>query len=338
MHKKIFLVTGGAGFIGSNLIRILLQDKRNYVINLDKLTYAAHSSSVEKLALNPNYVFVHGDICNKELVKDILVKYNPETVIHLAAESHVDRSINTPSEFIQTNIVGTFVLLEESYSYWNLLSKDKKDNWLFLHVSTDEVYGDLGKEDTPFNEFNRYVPSSPYSASKASSDHLVKAWSRTYGLPVIVTNCSNNYGPFQHSEKLIPLTINNCILGKEIPVYGDGKQVRDWIYVEDHAKALLAVIKKGKRGQSYNIGGNSEMTNLALIQLVCQVLNELKPNSEVEVNDYRELISFVKDRPGHDKRYAIDNSKIVKDTGWIPSCNFREGIVKTIQWYLDNIS
>ncbi len=329
---KVLLITGGCGFIGSNLVRFCL--KAGYrVINLDKLTYACNRSSLVDLEDDPNYKFVHGDICDAELIRGLFGKYRPEAVLHLAAESHVDRSIDSPEEFIQTNIVGTFRLLSVALDYFKSLEGTDKENFRFLHVSTDEVFGSLGPEGY-FTESTPYDPRSPYSASKASSDHLVRAFHHTYGLPVLVTNCSNNYGPYQFPEKLIPLVINSAIRGKNLPVYGDGKNVRDWLYVEDHCEAIRLVLEKGKSGEIYNIGGNSEKTNIEIVRTLCNILDELHPREDGI--SYEKQIAFVPDRPGHDRRYAIDASRIEKALGWKPQNTFSSGIRRTVQWYLEN--
>ncbi|HAS6349114.1 TPA: dTDP-glucose 4,6-dehydratase [Vibrio vulnificus] len=334
MSKTIF-VTGGAGFIGSALVRYLINETDNVVVNFDKLTYAGNLESLRPIERNERYHFVQGDICNRTLVSKVLSKHQPDFVMHLAAESHVDRSIDGPGEFIQTNVVGTYELLEASRSYYAKLSDDKRVSFRFHHISTDEVYGDLGDTGL-FTEDTAYEPSSPYSASKAASDHLVRAWHRTYGLPVVLTNCSNNYGPFHFPEKLIPLVILNALEGKQLPIYGDGKQVRDWLFVEDHARALYRVVTQGVLGQTYNIGGFNEKQNIEVVTTICNHLNELIDSKPDGLNDFKELITFVKDRPGHDVRYAIDASKINKELGWYPEETFDSGILKTIKWYLDN--
>lgn len=333
--SKTILVTGGAGFIGSALVRYLINETDSIVVNFDKLTYAGNLESLNSVDSNERYHFVQGDICNRELVAAMFVKYQPDYIMHLAAESHVDRSIDGPGEFIETNIVGTYTLLEATRSYYKGLSDDKKAVFRFHHISTDEVYGDLG-ETGLFTEENSYEPSSPYSASKAASDHLVRAWFRTYQLPVVITNCSNNYGPYHFPEKLIPLIILNALEGKSLPIYGDGKQVRDWLFVEDHARALYTVVSKGKLGETYNIGGFNEKKNIDVVRTICDHLNELICEKPAGLADFNELITFVKDRPGHDVRYAIDASKINKELGWRPEETFESGIRKTIEWYLDN--
>lgn len=328
-----WLVTGGAGFIGSNFIRKLMKLPGKMIINLDKLSYAGNMDSLFDVLDNPNHIFVKGSIADKSLVTTLLKRYKIQAVINFAAESHVDRSIDDPSEFINTNIVGTFNLLEAVRAYWNTLNDYHRKAFRFLHVSTDEVYGSLGSEGF-FTETFAYAPNSPYSASKASSDHLVRAYHHTYGLPTLATNCSNNYGPYQFPEKLIPLMILNALEGKKLPVYGNGQNIRDWLYVEDHCQAILTVLEKGIPGEVYNIGGNNEMTNLNVVYTLCDILDELHPCAGTK--SYREQISFVKDRPGHDLRYAIDASKIKRDLGWQPKETFITGIKKTVQWYLNN--
>jgi len=327
------LITGGAGFIGSNLVHYCMENKDYTLINLDKLTYAGNPESLSSVANHPRHVFVQGDICDRDLLKGLFQKYQPQAVMHLAAESHVDRSIDGPGEFIQTNLVGTFQLLEAARGYWSTLSEEKKRAFRFQHISTDEVYGSLGKEGY-FTEESRYQPSSPYSASKASSDHIVRAYFHTYGLPILITNCSNNYGPRQFPEKLIPLMILNALEGRELPVYGDGQNVRDWLYVEDHCRALLTVLAGGAPGETYNIGGNQEKSNLEVVQSVCRLLDELSPRADGK--PYGDQVVFVKDRPGHDFRYAIDASKIKRMLGWQPAENFESGLRRTVAWYLDN--
>lgn len=329
------LVTGGAGFIGSAVIRHIINDTNDEVLNLDKLTYAGNLESLASIENNPRYQFAQADICDAIAVKQLFNDFQPDLVMHLAAESHVDRSIDGPSDFIQTNIVGTYNLLEVARSYWQTLTDDKKANFKFHHISTDEVYGDLDGTDNLFTETTAYSPSSPYSASKASSDHLVRAWQRTYGLPTIVTNCSNNYGPYHFPEKLIPLMILNALDGKALPVYGNGQQIRDWLYVEDHARALYKVITEGKIGETYNIGGHNEKANIDVVKTICSILDELQPQANGQ--KYESLITYVKDRPGHDLRYAIDASKIQKDLGWVPEESFETGIRKTVKWYLNNL-
>jgi len=330
------LVTGGAGFIGSAVVRHLINDKKYSVINVDNLTYAGNLESLVHVQSSPLYGFEHANICDSVEMKRIFQKHNPDKVMHLAAESHVDRSIDKPIDFIQTNVIGTFNVLEGVRIYYQSLKGLKKDNFRFLHVSTDEVYGDLKNTNNFFSEETRYDPSSPYSASKASSDHLVRAWHRTYNLPVLITNCSNNYGPYQFPEKLIPHMILTAITLKPLPVYGDGKQIRDWLYVDDHVSALMIVALNGKIGETYNIGGNNEIKNIEVVQQICSILDELLPINNSEFSSYSELITYVEDRPGHDVRYAIDSSKINKSLGWKPNENFESGIRKTIMWYLKN--
>ena len=337
------IVTGGAGFIGSALVRFLIRNTNYTIINVDKLTYAGNLKSLKEIDKSKRYFFEKLDICNKEKIREIFNKHNPGAIIHLAAESHVDKSIEGPQTFIDTNIVGTFNLLSVSLDYWKKLSNKKKNNFKFQHISTDEVYGDLTKDEKPFKEINQYKPSSPYAASKASSDHLVRAWHRTFGLPILITNCSNNYGPFHYPEKLIPLSIINAICGKNINVYGNGKQIRDWIYVDDHVEALTLVFQKGRIGHTYNIGANNEYTNIEVVKMICEELNNLKDkiveenqNLPQTTKDYRNLICFVKDRPGHDLRYAINAQKIRKELGWKPKETFTSGLTKTIIWFLEN--
>lgn len=327
------LLTGGAGFIGSNLIHYLIENTNHKIVNVDKLTYAGNLISLKDIEENERYSFEKIDICNYDNVRDLFHKYSPDAVMHLAAESHVDRSIDGPGEFIQTNIVGTYNLLQNAFNYWKSLDGEKKNSFRFLHVSTDEVFGSLG-ETGFFTETTPYDPKSPYSASKASSDHLVRAWQHTFGLPSMITNCSNNYGPYQFPEKLIPVVILNAINGKDIPIYGKGDNVRDWLYVEDHAAALYKVISNGVVGETYNIGGKNEMKNIDIVNIICEILDELKPKSN---GSYKDQIKFVKDRPGHDKRYAIDPAKIEKELGFKPAHNFNEGIRKTVEWYLNNL-
>jgi dTDP-glucose 4,6-dehydratase len=329
------VVTGGAGFIGSALIRFIIKETKHDVLNLDKLTYAGNLESLDSVSSSERYSFVQLDICDQQGLDKLLNEYQPDLIMHLAAESHVDRSIDGPAEFIQTNIVGTFTLLSAVRSYWDNLPKVKKDNFKFHHISTDEVYGDLNETDL-FTEETPYAPSSPYSASKASSDHLVRAWHRTYGLPVVLTNCSNNYGPYHFPEKLIPLVILNALEGAALPIYGDGQQIRDWLYVEDHARALYKVVTEGLIGETYNIGGFNEKANIDVVYAICDLLEELVPEKPGQLESYRDLITFVKDRPGHDVRYAIDASKIEKALNWRPIESFDSGIKKTVQWYIAN--
>jgi len=331
-----FLITGGAGFIGSAVVRHLINDSSDEVLNLDKLTYASNLESLSSIDNSDRYHFVQADICNADVLKTILNDFQPDVVMHLAAESHVDRSIDGPAEFIQTNIVGTYQLLEVSRAYWQSLPGDKQSRFRFHHVSTDEVYGDLEGTDDLFLETTSYEPSSPYSASKASSDHLVRAWNRTYGLPIVITNCSNNYGPYQFPEKLIPHMILNAISGKALPVYGDGLQIRDWLHVEDHARALVKVALEANDGETYNIGGHNEVKNIDVVKTLCILLEDLVPNKPEGVDRYEDLITYVKDRPGHDVRYAIDASKIQRDLGWVPEETFETGLRKTVEWYLSN--
>lgn len=328
------LVSGGAGFIGGNFVLDWLERHDETVINLDKLTYAGNLDTLRELKGDDRHVFVHGDIGDRELVSDLLSIHKPRAVINFAAESHVDRSIHGPGDFIQTNIVGTFNLLEAVRGHWDGLPDGEKQGFRFLHVSTDEVYGTLSKDDAPFNELNRYEPNSPYSASKAASDHLVRAWHHTYGLPVLTTNCSNNYGPYHFPEKLIPLVILNALSGKSLPIYGDGQQIRDWLYVRDHCSAIRRVLEAGTVGETYNVGGWNEKPNLDVVQTICAILDELKPKADG--GRYSDQITFVKDRPGHDRRYAIDARKLEHELGWRPAETFETGIRKTIAWYLEN--
>ncbi|NKS47067.1 dTDP-glucose 4,6-dehydratase [Acinetobacter lwoffii] len=330
------LVTGGAGFIGSAVVRHITQDTDNTVLNVDKLTYAGNLESLAKVADNPRYQFSQTDICDRAALDQLFQAFQPDAVMHLAAESHVDRSITGPAAFIETNIIGTYQLLEAARHYWNGLAEDKKAEFRFHHISTDEVYGDLEGTEDLFLETTPYAPSSPYSASKASSDHLVRAWHRTYGLPVVLTNCSNNYGPYHFPEKLIPLVILNALTGKPLPVYGNGAQIRDWLYVEDHARALYKVITEAEVGETYNIGGHNEQQNIDVVKAICNLLEELAPNKPQGIANYHDLITYVKDRPGHDLRYAIDASKIKKDLGWVPVETFESGLRKTVEWYLAN--
>jgi dTDP-glucose 4,6-dehydratase len=350
--KLNILVTGGAGFIGSAVVRHLINDTNHCVVNLDKLTYAGNLESLKSIEENARYAFEQVDICDAAGLKRVFNQHQPDIVMHLAAESHVDRSIDGPGEFIHTNIVGTYTLLEQARVYWNSLENEKKVNFKFHHISTDEVYGDLPHPDEVgnstlnienlklplFEETTAYAPSSPYSASKAGSDHLVRAWQRTYGLPTLVTNCSNNYGPYHFPEKLVPLIILNALEGKLLPIYGKGNQIRDWLYVEDHARALVVVATKGKIGETYNIGGYNERQNIEVVDTICEILAELAPieNLKLNIKHYKDLKIFVKDRPGHDMRYAIDASKIQKELGWTPVETFESGIRKTVKWYLNN--
>ncbi|HAS8528614.1 TPA: dTDP-glucose 4,6-dehydratase [Vibrio vulnificus] len=331
-----FLVTGGAGFIGSAVIRHIINDTRDSVINLDKLTYAGNLESLHEVSSSDRYVFEQVDICDRAELDRVFAVYKPDAVMHLAAESHVDRSIDGPAAFIQTNIVGTYNLLEASRAYWSNLEENEKARFRFHHISTDEVYGDLEGTEDLFTESTSYSPSSPYSASKASSDHLVRAWQRTYGLPTLVTNCSNNYGPYHFPEKLIPLMILNALEGKPLPVYGDGMQIRDWLFVEDHARALYKVVTEGGVGETYNIGGHNEKANIEVVKTLCALLEEYRPNKPAGIDAYESLITYVKDRPGHDVRYAIDASKIERELGWKPEETFESGIRKTVEWYLAN--
>ena len=328
------LLTGGAGFIGSAVVRHIIKNTDDEVLNLDKLTYAGNLESLNEISGNPRYQFQQVDICDADKLADVFTMFKPDVVMHLAAESHVDRSIDGPTAFIQTNIVGTYTLLEAARQYWQGLEESKKTHFRFHHISTDEVYGDLEGTTDLFTETTSYAPSSPYSASKASSDHLVRAWHRTYGLPVIVTNCSNNYGPYHFPEKLIPLVILNALDAKPLPVYGNGQQIRDWLYVEDHARALYKVVTEGVVGETYNIGGHNEKQNIEVVKTICKILDELRPQANAE--PYESLITFVKDRPGHDLRYAIDATKIGNELGWKPEETFETGIRKTVEWYLNN--
>jgi len=333
---KKLLITGGAGFIGSAVIRHIINNSNNSVVNIDKLTYAGNIESIDSIKNNDRYVFEKEDICNADEVKRIFIEHEPDIVMHLAAESHVDRSIDDPGEFIKTNIVGTYILLQQARIYWSSLKGSKKDGFRFHHISTDEVYGDLEGKDSLFTEETSYAPSSPYSASKASSDHLVRSWHRTFGLPILITNCSNNYGPYQFPEKLIPLVILNALKGKVLPIYGDGQQIRDWLYVEDHARALVHVACNGKIGETYNIGGHNEMKNIEVVRVICSILDELVPSKIDGISQYQQLIQYVDDRLGHDVRYAIDASKIANELGWTPDETFLTGIQKTVEWYLNN--
>ena len=356
--EKTIMVTGGAGFIGSALVRYLIDETQCQVINVDKLTYAGNLENLKTVADNNRYYFEQVDICDSNAIERIFRQYQPDFLMHLAAESHVDRSIDGPADFIQTNIVGTYNLLEQARSYWSTLQNDKRQAFRFHHISTDEVYGDLPHPDEIvhgddresgnlplFTEHTAYAPSSPYSATKASSDHLVRAWHRTYGLPILITNCSNNYGPYHFPEKLIPLIILNALEGKPLPVYGKGNQIRDWLYVEDHARALFKVVTEGKIGQTYNIGGHNEKQNIEVVKFICTILDELVPTDQghceertvAAISSYADLITYVTDRPGHDRRYAIDASKIQQELGWQPQETFESGIRKTVEWYINNL-
>ena len=331
--QNAILVTGGAGFIGSNFILQQMQDESVSILNLDKLTYAGNLHNLDSIALHRRYEFIHGDIGDRDLVRQLLEKHKPGAIVHFAAESHVDRSIRGPEDFIRTNVDGTFGLLEETRAYWSALQDEERNRFRFLHVSTDEVYGSLGPKDPPFCETTPYAPNSPYAASKAASDHLVRAYHHTYGLPTLTTNCSNNYGPFQFPEKLIPLMILNARDGKPLPVYGDGKNVRDWLFVEDHCAAIATVLRRGRAGEAYNIGGWNEKPNIEIVETVCDLVDEIAPRSG---ESRRSLITFVKDRPGHDRRYAMDARKIDRELGWKPKATFESGIRKTVRWYLEN--
>jgi dTDP-glucose 4,6-dehydratase len=334
--KSTIIVTGGAGFIGSAVVRYLISETDHKVVVIDKLTYAGNLNSLISVKKSKNFSFENADICSADDMKSIFIKHKPDAVMHLAAESHVDRSINGPGIFIETNLVGTYRLLEASRIFLKTLDEDRRSSFRFLHISTDEVFGDLEDPNKFFHEDTRYAPSSPYSASKAGSDHLVNAWGRTYGLSTIITNCSNNYGPFHFPEKLIPLTIINALDGKSLPIYGKGTQIRDWLYVDDHARALVKVLFEGAPGSSYNIGGHNEKRNIDVVIALCDLLDELAPNHPSGISEYKELITFVADRPGHDLRYAIDASKIEKELGWIPKETFESGLRKTVKWYLSN--
>ncbi len=334
--KMRFLITGGAGFIGSAVIRHIIQNTEHEVLNVDKLTYAGNLESLSSISNYSRYQFSQTDICNRAALDQLFTDFQPDAVMHLAAESHVDRSISGPYAFIETNISGTYQMLEASRAYWLGLNEKKKDTFRFHHISTDEVYGDLEGTTDLFTEKTPYSPSSPYSASKASSDHLVRAWNRTYGLPILVTNCSNNYGPYHFPEKLIPLMILNALQGKALPVYGNGQQIRDWLFVEDHARALYTVVTQGQVGETYNIGGHNEKANIDVVLTICSLLEELAPNKPQGIERYRDLITYVKDRPGHDVRYAIDASKIERELGWTPKESFETGLRKTVEWYLNN--
>ncbi|MFA0015771.1 dTDP-glucose 4,6-dehydratase [Vibrio lentus] len=330
------LVTGGAGFIGSAIIRHIIRDTQDTVINLDKLTYAGNLESLAEVSDSERYHFEHVDISQRDKLDRVFSKHQPDLVMHLAAESHVDRSIDGPAAFIETNVMGTYHLLESARQYWSTLDETRKTAFRFHHISTDEVYGDLQGTDDLFTETTSYAPSSPYSASKASSDHLVRAWQRTYGFPTLVTNCSNNYGPYHFPEKLIPLMILNALDGKPLPVYGDGMQIRDWLFVEDHARALYKVVTEGEIGETYNIGGHNEKANIEVVKSICSLLEEFRPKKPAGVESYESLITYVKDRPGHDVRYAIDATKIAQELSWTPEETFESGIRKTVEWYLNN--
>ena len=334
MSKSPILVTGGAGFIGSNFILRWFATESTPVVNLDKLTYAGNAHNLEKISTDPRYAFVHGDICDRELVAQLLQRHRPRAIVHFAAESHVDRSIHGPDDFVRTNVNGTFSLLEEVRSHWMEMGQEEKAGFRFLHVSTDEVYGALGPTDPAFSETTPYAPNSPYAASKAASDHLVRAYHHTYALPTLTTNCSNNYGPYQFPEKLIPLTVLHALAGKSIPVYGDGQNVRDWLYAEDHCDAIRTVLARGRPGETYNIGGRNEKPNLEVVHTICSTLDELRPNDPAV--PHRNLITFVTDRPGHDRRYAMNADKIERELNWRPQQSFASGIRKTIEWYLAN--
>lgn len=330
------LITGGSGFIGSALVRHIIKNTQDEVVNIDKLTYAGNNDNLTEICQSDRYIFEKVDICDYDRIKEVFKIYNPDVVMHLAAESHVDRSINGPSIFIETNLIGTYTMLEASRSYWQQLTGIKRDNFRFHNISTDEVFGDLKHSEMPFNEKTSYAPSSPYSATKAGADHLVRAWGRTYNLPIVITNCSNNYGPYHFPEKLIPLVILNALSAKPLPIYGDGSQIRDWLYVEDHARALYKVITKAGAGQTYNIGGHNEVTNIEVVTSICNILDELAPEKLGSLKSYSDLITFVADRPGHDKRYAIDAKKIELDLGWKPEETFESGLRKTVTWYMHN--
>ncbi|MBW3226028.1 dTDP-glucose 4,6-dehydratase [Marinobacter adhaerens] len=330
------LVTGGAGFIGSAVIRHIINNTHDEVVNLDKLTYAGNLESLTEVSDSSRYAFEKVDVCNRAGVDRVLKEHQPDAIMHLAAESHVDRSIDGPADFIETNIVGTYTLLEAARHYWQSLEAERRNNFRFHHISTDEVFGDLEGPENLFTEQTPYTPSSPYSASKASSDHLVRAWHRTYGLPALVTNCSNNYGPYHFPEKLIPLVILNALEGKPLPIYGKGEQIRDWLYVEDHARALYKVVTEGTIGETYNIGGHNEKKNIDVVHAICDQLEKLAPKKPAGLASYRDLVTFVTDRPGHDLRYAIDASKIQTELGWVPRESFDTGLRKTVQWYLNN--
>jgi dTDP-glucose 4,6-dehydratase len=330
------LVTGAAGFIGSNFVHQWLAEESDGVVSLDALTYAGNLANLDPVAADPRHAFVHGDICDESLVRQLFADHRPRAIVHFAAESHVDRSISGPAEFIRTNVSGTCTLLQAALAYWRGLDAPARDAFRFLHVSTDEVYGSLGPEDPPFSETTAYQPNSPYSASKAASDHLVRAWHHTYGLPVVTTNCSNNYGPYQFPEKLIPLVIVSALAGKPLPVYGDGRNVRDWLYVGDHCHAVRTVLARGRIGETYNVGGLNEMANIDVVHVICDLLDDMRPRRGG--GSYREQVTFVTDRPGHDRRYAIDATRLSSELGWRPSLTFAEGIRRTVGWYLDHPS
>jgi dTDP-glucose 4,6-dehydratase len=336
MTQKTIIVTGGAGFIGSNFVLEWIANSEDRVVNLDLLTYAGNINNLAEIANNPKHVFVKGDIADRGLLSKLFTQYKPWAIVNFAAESHVDRSISDSGNFIHTNIIGTYNMLEVARLYFDNLTDTEQKHFRFLHVSTDEVYGSLKPNDQPFTEESNYEPNSPYSASKAASDHLVRAWFYTYGLPTIITNCSNNYGPYQFPEKLIPLIITNALAGKNLPIYGDGQNIRDWLFVTDHCAAIMKVLTKGKPGEFYNIGGNNEKTNLDVVNIICSLLDELTPSPPNGLSSYSQLISFVKDRAGHDRRYAINSSKIQRELGWSPQESFETGIKKTVKWYLDN--
>lgn len=336
MCAQTIVVTGGAGFIGSAVIRYLIEQTDAAVVNVDKLTYAGNLQTLASVSQNPRYRFEHADICKRQELERIMAEHKPTAILHLAAETHVDRSIDGPATFIETNVLGTYTLLEVARDYWMTLASDQQTCFRFHHVSTDEVFGSLGEQGL-FSENSKYEPNSPYSASKASADHLVRAWHHTYGLPVVITNCSNNYGPFQYPEKLIPLMILNAIEGTPLPVYGQGNQVRDWLYVEDHARGLYRVLTRGRVGEVYTIGGLNEKTNLEVVNALCALLDERRPVRAHGIRHYAELITYVQDRPGHDRRYAIDASKIERELGWVPNETFESGLAKTVQWYLNEV-
>ena len=334
MTDSKIIITGGAGFIGSNLVRLILETTNHRVINIDKLSYPGGHASIADLIAHPRHDFECEDICDESRMRELLAHYQPDAIMHLAAESHVDRSIDSPGEFIRTNVVGTYTLLEASLSYWSELDAPTKDAFRFQHISTDEVYGTLGFDDAPFEETTAYAPSSPYAASKAAADHLVNAWYRTYGFPSVITNCTNNYGPYQFPEKLIPLVITKAVSGELIPIYGKGENVRDWIHVRDHAAALYAVLCNGLPGENYNISADAERSNIDIVTTICQLLDDLRPNDPVV--PHAKLITYVTDRPGHDLRYAMKHDKITAELGWQPSVSFEQGLAETVLWYLDN--